>query len=524
MPVDLKNPIPDQIKKPQDVVDALESIRAQVVDVKHPTAEQFERVGADIAALQKSAADAMQEAIAAKEMAKLGARTLGGDDLGSKFEREMRNFPRNKRNKPDADRASSWQSDSQRAFYDFLMMPPDELREVMSEDLVKVVDRARHLNDALVMYDAIMCGVYENNPSGLRAYQDAGGPKTCKRLWGAFEDIATPFARAMTTTGTATGLEWVPTGYTSTLIEDVRQPISVTGQFQAINMPQDPYRYPVQGRPVKSYLVSQGGAISTRDIATLKLTFTTVKHGALVVTSTELEEDSIVPLVGILRSELAFALNYGLADSLMNGQKTSTVDTASTPAATDVRASYDGLRYMANSLAAYTRVNSQGAIDADVLASVKGLLGRFGNRPDKAFWLTGFSAYAKLLTLRDRSGWAVVLTADKAFPGGSATFDTGILGRMFGSEIVVEQDYPENMDANGLITGAGNTLTGIHYISKDGFRLGIRRGILIEASREVYFASDQLAFRGTGRFDFEPTQAVSSVYKLAGSLVNIPTV
>ena len=100
MPVDLKNPIPDQIKKPQDVVDALESIRAQVVDVKHPTAEQFERVGADIAALQKSAADAMQEAIAAKEMAKLGARTLGGDDLGSKFEREMRNFPRNKRNKP----------------------------------------------------------------------------------------------------------------------------------------------------------------------------------------------------------------------------------------------------------------------------------------------------------------------------------------------------------------------------------------------------------------------------------------
>ena len=41
MAVDLKNPIPDQIKKPQDVVDALESIRAQVVDVKHPTAEQF---------------------------------------------------------------------------------------------------------------------------------------------------------------------------------------------------------------------------------------------------------------------------------------------------------------------------------------------------------------------------------------------------------------------------------------------------------------------------------------------------
>lgn len=513
-----------KIEKPQDLIDALETTRSAVAELQRSnngtaTEEQFARVATDIAAIKESAEEARKDAAAAREMAKLGAVTMPKSKLEGR-EAELRNFPRDKRNVADDELAASYNSPDRRALYDFLTIPDERLNDVFDEDVVKVVQKARRINDALVIMDAGISAALGRNPSALRQYQDNGGMKNF-RMYQNWLDLTTPFARAMSTGGAGTGTEWVPTGYATTLVEDIRQPFSVTGMFETVNMPQNPYLLPVQGLPIKSRLLTEGTAITQKNIASLNMTFNAVKQGALALTSTELEEDSIVPIVGIIRSELAWAMSYGLADSIINGQKTAQPDSAVGLGGDtgDVRWSYDGLRYYANALAAYTRLNAAGSLSADILAQLKGLLGRFGNTPDRSFWLMGFITYAKLLTLRDASGWAVVLTADKA--GGTSTFDTGLLGKMFGSPLSVEQDYPENMDANGLVTNLGNTGTGLHYINKRGFRLGIRRGVMIEASRERYFDTDQIAFRATGRFHFKATQTPSSVYKYVGSLVGL---
>lgn len=526
MEVDLTQDIRITKETPtKDLEGALNGIRSALVDLQDHTRngvtpEALEKAGKDIAEARKQADEALQEAHAAKEMAKLSARTLPKHRLADMSD-ELRAFPRNKRNAPDSEHKALFKSEARKAYFDFLTADPDEVRQAIPDEAFPAYQKALRVHDALVIVDQgirAALGGANGSSAALQAYNEAGGVKSL-RMWQTFEDLATPFARAMTTTSAGTGLEWVPTGYTSTLVEDIRQPISVTGQFETVNMPQDPFKLHIQGLPVKSYRLTQGSAISQRNINSLNVTFQTDKHGALCLTSTELEEDSVIALVGIIRSELAWAMSYGLADAIINGQKSTGMDTASVPGTDDVRYSYYGIRYWGNQLAANTRLNANGAATADSLAMLKGMMGRFGNVPDRNFWLTGYVGYAKLLTLRDASGWAVVLTQDKA--GSGSTWETGLLGKMFNSPLIVEQDYPENMDANGLITNLGNAQTGLHLVNRKGFRLGIRRGITVEASRERYFDTDQIAFRSTGRFDFRAVQSPSSTYKYVGSLVNL---
>lgn len=518
------------IKKPQDVPEVMEGIRSRLMDTvtaldgKVPQ-EVFDRAAGDIAAVKDGFDKLTVEMQQLREVAKLNATTVPGHKLEG--DASLRAFPRGGRTGsrgeiiPDAEVAAKYSGSTKRAFFEFLSADPKEVREVLSDDAFRAFSKARSVHDALVIVDAGMNAVFGDNHSARAEWQANGGVKQC-RLWKTWEDLAMPFQRAMTTTGAGVGLEWIPNVYSSTLIEDIRNPISVTGQFETINMPQNPYKYPVQGLPTKSYRITQAGTILRRDVATLNLTLDADKHAALMLTSSELDEDSIVGIVGAIRGELGYGMQYGLADFIMNGQRTATIDTASAPATTDVRYTADGLRYFMNSLAAYTRVNLLGSVTADVLAQIKGLLGRYGNRPDWAFWLTGFTMYAKMLTLRDSSGWAVVLTQDKR--GAANTFDSGLLGKVFGSDVVAEQDWPENQDTSGLITNLGNTQTSIGYINKRGFRLGVRRAIQIEASRDWAFDTDQIAFRATGRFAFKPTQTPSSVYKYVGQGVNMNTV
>lgn len=528
MPKNLNEPV--VIEKAADVPEYVESIRSRLVDIEvaskgNVSEEVFARAASDLAAVKVGYDKLEVELAEVRNLAKMNASTVPGHKLLE--DPTLRSFPRGGRSGskseliPDMELSSKYEGDTQRAFFEFLSADPRKVRVSLSEDAFKAYEKARAIHDTLSIVHAGMNAVFGENHAARAEWYARGGLKNT-RLWKAWEDVALPFQRAMATGTAGAGLEWTPTGYASTPIDDIRNPISVTGQFEMINMPQPTYVYPVRGLPTKSYRIAQAGTIQQRNVSTLNLTLIAEKHAAMLITSTELDEDSLVDISSAIREELVYGLQYGLADNLMSGQRTATIDTASAPATTDVRYSSDGLRYFMNSIAASTRVNLGGSVSADVLSQMKGLQGRFGNRPDWMFWLTGFVFYAKLLTLRDSSGWAVVLTQDKR--GAANTFDTGLLGKVFGSDVVVEQDWPENQDANGLITNLGNTLTSIGCVNRRGFRLGVRRAVQIEASRDFRFDTDEIAWRGTMRTSFKPIQTPSSVYRFVSQGVNMPTV
>lgn len=510
-----------EVKGPKDVETHLNQLRADV-DIamdrtKAVDPEVLVRVAGQIEAIKALADENSKELQRVAEMAKINARTTPSAKL-DELAPLLRSIPTSGR--PDEGYRGS------REFYNFLTTPLTELREYLPEEAVAAAERARRLHDTLVIADAAFSGV---GGSVSAAYQRAGGVKSL-RLWTAFQESIGPFERAMSTTGAGTGTEWVPTGYTSQLIEDIRQDLALANMIQTVNMPQNPYLYPVQGLAFKSFLIGEGAAISQRNVASLNLTFNAVKHAALILTSTELEEDSIVPIVMMIRQELAWAIAAGLEDAILNGQKladtgwiNSQPDTAFGLGAdpTNVRNSYNGIRMLAHNLAAFTRLNLNGGIATESMTQMKGSMGRFGIKPKDGLWVTGYLMFAKLLTLKDTNGFAVVLTQDKM--GSQNTFGSGTLGSAFGSPIVVCEDYPQNMDANGLVTAANGSLTGIHYLNTRSAKLGIRRGVQIEASRDRYFDQDQLAFRATFRSSLKFIQPPSATYKFAASGVNMAT-
>ena len=545
-----------EIKEATDVGPALEEVRANMMIVADRAGkvepEVLQRAAEDIQTVKGELTEVRKELRAATEAVKLVSSTLPGSKLSDMA--ELRHFPRSKGVEVDPEfgvaMLTGQRAEARHAMYDFLTQPVEKMARVLPADAVAAVERARHLHDALAIVDC-----YMNAIGGSRAaeYQRAGGVRSL-RMFSAYQDLVMPFERAIAEgagaggtapTGT-TGTAWVPTGYATTLIEDIRQELVLMSKFQTVNMPQNPYMFPVQGDPVKAYKVPEAagdwsagsysaspagafGVIGSKNIQTLNMVFNAVKMAALMLTSTELEEDSIVSIVSMIRSELAFAMAATLEDAGINGQNTSNPDTfwsLGTPATnSDFRSSWDGTRYAAYLLRGDTQVNAGGGFTGETAATIKGLMGRFGIKPADGLWNLGYLMFAKLLMLKDAAGFALVATQDKA--GSAATFGTGVLGSMLGSPIVVSEDYPQTQDASGLVTGAG-ALTSINYINTKAAKLGIRRGVLIEASRERLFEYDQILFRATGRYAFKwvwtPGSGTGNLkYKVVGSAVNIAT-
>jgi HK97 family phage major capsid protein len=160
-------------------------------------------------------------------------------------------------------------------------------------------------------------------------------------------------------------------------------------------------------------------------------------------------------------------------------------------------------------------------VTAEGMLGMKGKGKAYGLYPEEGLWVTGFSGYQRLLSLKDSSNLAVVLTQDKA--GANATFGNGVLGQAFGSPICVSEFMSEVLQATGLNTAGGGTKTAMLYVNRDAFRLGERRGLAVDMSTEFYFKTYQLAFRAVWRGHFKNAFTANSSNKIVTAGVNITT-
>lgn len=326
--------------------------------------------------------------------------------------------------------------------------------------------------------------------------------KLFKSLSGWLKESAqSELAKAMTTGGSTSGAEWVPTGYSAQLMQMIENERILAKFFPSFQMPQSPYIWPITtGRPT-AYLATEGSAVTESTDPTSNLTFTAKKLMAYISVSYELEEDAIIAILPELKNALALSLADAEENAILNGCADNSIDSDNSTAG-DQRRAVVGLRKLA---IANSYTTDLATFNSDTLGALRKNLGKFFD-PTKCGIICSVSGYEQLTRLKDASGNAVCLTVDKA--GAAATFDKGVIDRAFGMPVVLSGKSRDNINASGIYDGVTTTKTSIQIVRFDAFKIGYRGGVFNESQRQAKTQTTDLV--ASMRMAFMPMFPIAS--------------
>jgi hypothetical protein len=328
------------------------------------------------------------------------------------------------------------------------------------------------------------------------------------------------FDTADSTLGSST---WVPTGFSSRLIEKVRLELSVAALFEEFAMPRSPFMFPVWLTDLIAYKFAENTAVSGQTAITGtpvstatplgKVTFTGKGIGTHAITSKFFEEDSIVPVLPFLQRAIVQAIRNGIENCIINGDTTSThQDYDTEQVATDVCRSWIGLRKHCIALGT-TKVDASGATldsTAEFVAYVlkgRGLMGTYGVNPQNVALIVSPNIFNQML------GIEAFATAASLSPGTGTNVQGQFGFTPFGMQLVVSEFMRSDMAATGVnTTGGPNTFTGAIVVNKNSWILGTLRNMTVQVCRETLALYDQDDVLVTWRGDFETPYGTSALH------------
>jgi len=315
-------------------------------------------------------------------------------------------------------------------------------------------------------------------------------PTSGQRPDAASDDLckAVEYIKAnMTSTGSTTGDELVPTGLAATLWEDFFLASKLVSLAMPITPPTNPYNLPIGlGDPTWTK-GTENTAATASTMATARSTMTATELMTEQNWSYTLDEDSIIAMIpamraGVIRSGAAkmdaFFLN---ADSTDAGTGNINLDDAD-PAATTYYLSdgQDGIRHQWLVDYDTQTVDAGGNALADTdVADMLVLLGKYGADLDRTVMTCDVSTYFKGLQSLDG-----VMTLDKFGP--QAVLLTGEISKYRGIPVVLSGESPLTMADGKVSTTAGNnTLGQISCFHRDMWYVGFWRNLLIEMDKDI---------------------------------------
>jgi HK97 family phage major capsid protein len=293
--------------------------------------------------------------------------------------------------------------------------------------------------------------------------------------------------KAMTSTGTATGDELVPTGMATQLWDDIFLASRIAANLTRIDMPTNPFDVPLGlGQPTWRK-GTENTATTASDLATAKSTLTATELVTEQNWSYTLDEDSAVAMAPTVRARLAqsggevidaFALN---ADSTDAGTGNINLDDADPDADMYyLSAGQDGIRHqwLVDNTAQGKDAGGDALIEGDISAALN-LMGKYAIDPGQTAIICGAGTYLSGLL-----GLTNVMTVDKFGP--SAVVLTGQLAAYRGIPIIVSASAPKT-EADGKVstTAGNNTLGQISIINRNLWYAGFRRQLLIEVDKLI---------------------------------------
>lgn len=296
-----------------------------------------------------------------------------------------------------------------------------------------------------------------------------------------YTGLAKAGQKALTSTGSGAGDEWVPTNLASELLRRMYLASELNAILAAseIDMPTEPYEYPLSTtRPTFYGQPTENTATTASTPATARPSLASKKFMAQVDFSYEIAEDSIVPILPNLQTLIAEAAADAYEDCLINGDTTATHQDSDTHAISDAAAKqFKGFRKLALAVSALKSDISSGGLNEANLRALKKILGKWGVRKSDLMWIVGSKG------INDIGGITNVSTVDKYGPG--ATILTGEISTFLGIPIITSERSRENLNASGVYDGSTTTKGNILLVNKSQFLTGRRREFTVELDRDI---------------------------------------
>jgi HK97 family phage major capsid protein len=310
----------------------------------------------------------------------------------------------------------------------------------------------------------------------------------------AYEDLVQPSLKAFGIDSGDVGYEWIPTMVSESYIDEYNLERKVAGLFTEIKMPSSPYDHPVLSNGAIATKLGENSQKATKDqFASSKITMTAVKLSNQYELPEELQEDSAVDVMKVIRQELIEGQEKAMEIAILEGdtdpthQHTNSYFGAGAPAADSSERVFDGLRKRA--IAASLTVDC-GAVSVNEgkLSELRAKMGKFGINPAELALICGVNGYNQLLQLDD------VRTLEQY--GQQATVLSGELAKYEGIPVIVSEYLREDTDTTGVNGASGNTKASMLLVNRKRWFCGLRRAVQIkvENNRTAFDVWDMVSF------------------------------
>lgn len=300
------------------------------------------------------------------------------------------------------------------------------------------------------------------------------------------DDLKTAL-KALTSTGSATGDELVPTELASQLWQDFFLASRIVATMPRITMPTNPFDVPLGLGDVTWRKGTENTATTASDPATAKSTLTATELITEQNWSYTLDEDAVIAMAPAIRERLAisgaevidaFALN---ADSTNAATGNINLDDADpSDDAYYLSAGQDGLRHLwlADNTSQNVNAGGDALADADIRSALS-LMGKYGVNPDQTVMIAEITTYLFGLLNLDAT-----ITVDKF--GSDAVVKTGQLAAYRGVPIIISASAPlAEADGKVSTTSGNNTLGQLTIYNRMMWYAGFMRELLIEMDRDI---------------------------------------
>ena len=285
---------------------------------------------------------------------------------------------------------------------------------------------------------------------------------------------------------TGSGAELVTTLVSQDLWADVHLETLIAGLIPTIPMPSPIYDIPHELGDVDYYPGAENIAPDSTRLRTSRVSLTAYELAGLTGFSFTLEEDSIVPVIPLIRQGLVRKTAETLDDIILNADSTmgnninadGVTISKSTPGKAHWLVGYDGIMHLP--LVDNTAMSNDHAEDPsdDMFNEVRSKMGKYGVRPSELVWVMDVNTYVRSQAVSQ------FRTMDKLGP--NATIVTGMLGAIEGIPVVASEQMPL-ADADGKVTDAGNATNRgrLLIFNRTQWLQGFRRDLTIESQRDT---------------------------------------
>ena len=334
-------------------------------------------------------------------------------------------------------------------------------------------------------------------------------------LYDSFKsDSSSELSKALHSEAGSAGGNWVPTGFSKDFIETMKLELKVAALHDEFTMPTNPYIFPVKTSGVTAYYIrhqsTTGSAIieSSADTAS-QLQFTARKLAARVDVTTDLDEEAIIPILPMIRKELAVAMAEAKENVTINGQYSGSIDTGLVSHSQEWV--FDGYR---KSLQTAAMVSAGGGtVTYEMVKQVIADMGKWGIDPKKLAWVVSPSAYAQFTNLDE------LTTVDKL--GANAVILKGQIASLRGIPLIVSEYVPENESAGGTITGTIVTdRTEALLVYRGGWKYGNYRNPTLKTQENII--GDYTTLVTTMKLAFSALYGTATNY-IVGAIYNLAT-